>query len=94
MADVIIPAPGIVIVVPDNSEKVVGAVVIACTSSADSVATGKVVAVGPPRGEGDPDIQEVGLQAGMKLYYTKNGARGIGDEDQVAVDMSCLLAWE
>jgi len=89
------PAPGIVIVEPHDGERQVGAVVIAGTpSDADAVATGTVVSVGEPRGDGDPDIREMGLQSGMTLHYTKNGARSIGGGNQVAVDQGCVLAWE
>jgi len=89
------PAPGIVIVIPDDGERTVGVVTIAGTpSGTDDVATGRVVSVGPPRGESDPDIREMGLEPGMTLHYTKNGGRAIGGADQVAVDQGCVLAWE
>jgi len=89
------PAPGIVIVIPDDGERTVGVVTIAGSpSGADDVSTGRVVSIGPPRGEGDPDIREMGLDVGMTLHYTKNGSRDIGRGKQVAVDHGCVLAWE
>lgn len=89
----LVPGPGIVIVVPDEGEKQVGAVVIASRPAAtDDVATGRVVSIGQSRGD-DPDIREMGLEDGMTLHYTKNGARRLRD-DLVAVDQGCVLAWE
>jgi len=87
------PAPGLVLVVPDDAEKVVGKITIPGSSDAsDDVMKGKVAAVGPPRDHRDADLGEMGLEMGMTVYYTKNGAREIGE--QMAVDQGCLLAWE
>ncbi len=87
------PAPGLVLVVPDDGERTVGKIAIAgSVDSSDGVSKGKVVAVGPPRDHRDADLSEMGLEVGMTVYYTKNGAREIGE--QVAVDQSCMLAWE
>lgn len=91
--DNLTPAPGLVLVTPDGAERVVGKIAIAGSPDAsDGVSRGTVVAVGPPRDHRDPDLNEMGLQEGMTVYYTKNGAREIGD--QVAVDQGCMLAWE
>lgn len=91
--DNLTPAPGLVLVTPDDGERVVGKIAIAGSADAsDGVSKGTVVAVGPPRDHRDPDLNEMGLQEGMTVYYTKNGAREIGE--QVAVDQGCMLAWE
>lgn len=85
------PAPGIVLVVPD-AERTVGAITVA-EGGHGAVATGRVSAVGPPRGD-DPDLREMGLDEGMTIHYTKNGARELGDSGLVAVDHNCILAWQ
>jgi len=92
-SDNMTPAPGLVLVTPDDGERVVGKIAIAGSSDAsDGVLKGKVAAVGPPRDRRDADLGEMGLEVGMTVYYTKNGAREIGE--QMAVDQGCLLAWE
>ena len=91
--DKLTPAPGLVLVTPDDGERVVGKIAIAGSGDpADGVSRGTVVAVGPPRDHRNPDLAEMGLQEGMTAYYTKNGAREIGE--CVAVDQGCMLAWE
>lgn len=88
-----IPAPGIVVVVPDSSEQKRGDIVIASSAVVgDNVAMGKVVSVGPARSTENADLGEMGLVKDMLVYYTSNGAREIGEF--VAVDHSCILAWE
>lgn len=87
------PAPGLVLVTPDDGERVVGKIAIpGSVDASDGVSKGTVVAVGPPRDHRDPDLTEMGLCEGMTVYYTKNGAREIGQQE--AVDQSCMLAWE
>lgn len=87
------PAPGLVLVEPDDSRRMVGQIAIAgSANTSDTVSRGTVIAVGPPRDHRDPDLNEMGLQEGMTVYYTKNGAREIGEH--VAVDQGCMLAWE
>ena len=91
--DNLTPAPGLVLVAPDDGERMVGKIAIAGPADAsDSVSKGTVIAVGPPRDHRDPDLNEMGLKEGMTVYYTKNGAREIGEH--MAVDQSCMLAWE
>jgi hypothetical protein len=85
------PAPGIVLVAPD-AERTVGAITVAEGGHA-TVATGRVSAVGPPRGD-DPDLREMGLDKGMTIHYTRNGARELGNSGLVAVDHACILAWQ
>ena len=85
------PAPGIVLVVPD-AERTVGAITVAEGGHA-AVATGRVSGVGPPRGD-DPDLREMGLDEGMTIHYTRNGAREMGNSGLVAVDHGCILAWQ
>jgi len=85
------PAPGIVLVVPD-AERTVGAITVAEGGHA-AIATGRVSAVGPPRGD-DPDLREMGLDEGLTIHYTRNGARELGDSGLVAVDHNCILAWQ
>jgi len=85
------PAPGIVLVAPD-AEMTVGAITVAEGGHA-TVATGRVSAVGPPRGD-DPDLREMGLDEGMTIHYTRNGARELGNSGLVAVDHGCILAWQ
>ena len=85
------PAPGIVLVAPD-AERTVGAITVA-EGGHGAVATGRVSAVGPPRGE-DPDLRELGLDSGLTIHYTKNGARELGNSGLVAVDHNCILAWQ
>jgi hypothetical protein len=90
-AELLEPAPGIVLVAPD-AERTVGAITVAEGGRA-AVATGRVAAVGPPRGD-DPDLREMGLDAGLTIHYTRDGARELGDSGLVAVAHVCILAWQ
>jgi len=86
----LIPAPGIILVVP-RTEKTVGQIAVAAPERSESAVCGIVVAVGPPRDEKDADLTK-SVDADFLLYYTDNGARDLGDV--MAVDYNCVLAWE
>lgn len=86
----LIPAPGIILVVP-RTEKTVGQITIAAPERSENAVCGIVVAVGSPRDDGTVDLSE-SVSVDFLLYYTDNGARDLGEV--TAVDYGCILAWE
>ena len=86
----LIPAPGIILVVP-RTEKTIGQITIAAPERSENAVCGIVVAVGSSRDDGIADLKE-SISVDFLLYYTDNGARDLGEV--TAVDYSCILAWE
>lgn len=86
----LVPAPGIILVVP-RTEKTIGQIAVAAPERSESAVCGTVVAVGPPRDKESADLAEL-VDVDFLLYYTDNGARDLGEV--MAVDYSCILAWE
>ena len=86
----LIPAPGIILVVP-RTEKTIGQITVAAPERSENAVCGIVVAVGPPRDEKGADLTKT-VDVDFLLYYTDNGARDLGEV--MAVDYGCVLAWE
>lgn len=86
----LIPAPGIILVVP-RTEKTVGQIAVAAPERSENATCGIVVSVGPPRDEEGADLTKF-VDVDFLLYYTDNGVRDLGEV--MAVDYNCVLAWE
>ena len=65
------PAPGIVLVVPEDGERKVGVIAVAGAPGGENVATGTVTAVGPPRGDGDGDLAVMVLERDVALAMVR-----------------------